>query len=1214
MKKLRIFISSPGDVQQERTVAKKVITQLNRTFSKHIELEALLWEDMPLLSTSSFQEGIDQIVNKYAIDIAVFILWSRLGSTLGKKYTKKDGSLYTSGTEYEYDMMMESFRRQGTPMMLVYVKDSPIRERLVHLTKENEIEDALQQHKAVKNFVHEHFHDASTGSNYAYTSFGESVSFESRLKSHLTNIILDRIGTYDDIIEWDESPYVGLDSFETKQSPIFFGRGKAISDIMPFIFSSFDNKESPSLILLGESGSGKSSFVKAGIIPLLDNIEGKRFKVKTTTPSVLGNNLYTGLIDIIFDSYPQLKDNPVYSELLSGISENYNFAHLQYAIQHYNNPISPILFIDQFEELFTDTRITEEQRILVLRILCGIVASKCLFLILAMRNDFYPKFNEYVDLNSIKEMVTMCYDMPPMKVSEFAEVVREPARMAGLKWEVSKDGESLDSRIINDASRIGDLPLIEFALSELYKHKSNDNVITYSTYDNLGGLDGAFRTYVDAIYNSLNDEEKTIFHELLGRLITVSSINKNVFVRKFALYDECNRSVLHQTVIKKLVDTHVFVSGKNAHGQATLTIVHEMLIKKWDVIATWIQQERKHIESNNYYENLAQHWIDSGKSKSMLIKDDETLLKAEYFDYHWHSKISIVTLEFLKKSFKYKSNLAAIRWSIYLIAYLTLMFFIIKETDWFGGNVGKNIFDTVSSFLLIIPISMNLVVHLQHKPLYLESTKIFKTWIIFSIIWIIDTLLGFHVDKKDYLTLPQNWYIVILEFVLFLLATIKSFSDYYTRKKWKRSMFKVPFWTKIFNKEKYRIATTIISAFYVIILGLLFVLILSLINENSKVETAKANAELLHNFVENADNEIGLNTNLFYHINILREEYLKTTYYDSVDINASPNDKKYELARTFYYRSMPDSVIVYLTKDTICSHQCLKALAYAQKGLYKDAASCLPKDPERLLNNFFQRMSVFDPLDIFIMAGDNKSAEQYGNSLISIFNNVNAGSEGEALATILGWRINASLEMINGNMNLASENYMEYTQTLLLSDYSDFRKYLAGLLNEIDNTLRPIPLSQYVYAGVLSYNNAKYLIDKVNSETNKILKENKIKDTCNLTLDISDCENHTRHKTWPVFLNGKWSVSIPREEGYCLEVDVVFNDNSMRTIELKMNSDDTTIVNHFAVPCRFIENNGVQIIESINGDNFIVDNEKGTLFLMSSDTIEFKKNKQSSTR
>lgn len=124
MKKLRIFISSPGDVQQERISAKKVITELNKTFAKHIILEPLLWEDMPLLATSSFQEGIDQIVNKYSIDIAIFILWSRLGSTLGKSYLKSDGSPYFSGTEYEFDMMMEAFRKNGYPRIMVYIKDT----------------------------------------------------------------------------------------------------------------------------------------------------------------------------------------------------------------------------------------------------------------------------------------------------------------------------------------------------------------------------------------------------------------------------------------------------------------------------------------------------------------------------------------------------------------------------------------------------------------------------------------------------------------------------------------------------------------------------------------------------------------------------------------------------------------------------------------------------------------------------------------------------------------------------------------------------------------------------------------------------------------------------------------------------------------------------------------------------------------------------------
>lgn len=76
MKKLRIFISSPGDVQQERMIAKRVISELSRVYQDYVILEPILWEDLPLEATGSFQEGIDYFLNQSPIDIAVFILWS----------------------------------------------------------------------------------------------------------------------------------------------------------------------------------------------------------------------------------------------------------------------------------------------------------------------------------------------------------------------------------------------------------------------------------------------------------------------------------------------------------------------------------------------------------------------------------------------------------------------------------------------------------------------------------------------------------------------------------------------------------------------------------------------------------------------------------------------------------------------------------------------------------------------------------------------------------------------------------------------------------------------------------------------------------------------------------------------------------------------------------------------------------------------------------
>lgn len=92
MKTIRIFISSPGDVRQERKIAHKVITELNSQFAKYLHIEVLMWENFPLTADSTFQEGIDYFLKSDVIDFAVFILWSRMGTPLCRKFLRPDGT------------------------------------------------------------------------------------------------------------------------------------------------------------------------------------------------------------------------------------------------------------------------------------------------------------------------------------------------------------------------------------------------------------------------------------------------------------------------------------------------------------------------------------------------------------------------------------------------------------------------------------------------------------------------------------------------------------------------------------------------------------------------------------------------------------------------------------------------------------------------------------------------------------------------------------------------------------------------------------------------------------------------------------------------------------------------------------------------------------------------------------------------------------------
>ena len=117
MKPLSNFISSPGDVAEERAKARQVIASLQLRYEQQVLLTPVLWEDLAIPATASFQEGIDLVLaERGRIDIAVFILWSRLGSSLGPAIKKPDGSSYLSGTEREFDLMLGAFEQSGRKM------------------------------------------------------------------------------------------------------------------------------------------------------------------------------------------------------------------------------------------------------------------------------------------------------------------------------------------------------------------------------------------------------------------------------------------------------------------------------------------------------------------------------------------------------------------------------------------------------------------------------------------------------------------------------------------------------------------------------------------------------------------------------------------------------------------------------------------------------------------------------------------------------------------------------------------------------------------------------------------------------------------------------------------------------------------------------------------------------------------------------------------
>jgi hypothetical protein len=123
VRKLQFFISSPGDVCEERALASRVIERLQSEYMGRVALETVLWEHEPLVATATFQV---QLVKPSESDIVISILWSRLGTRLPAQFTRADGSRYESGTEFEFEEAMEGFRKNGKPAKVKTDKSSTI--------------------------------------------------------------------------------------------------------------------------------------------------------------------------------------------------------------------------------------------------------------------------------------------------------------------------------------------------------------------------------------------------------------------------------------------------------------------------------------------------------------------------------------------------------------------------------------------------------------------------------------------------------------------------------------------------------------------------------------------------------------------------------------------------------------------------------------------------------------------------------------------------------------------------------------------------------------------------------------------------------------------------------------------------------------------------------------------------------------------------------
>ena len=613
MSQIKIFFASPSDLNDEREIAREVVDRLSRRFSHQCHVEGLFWEAEPLRATHSYQEDIP---DPASFDIVVVMLWFRLGSPLAPvaPYLDENGEPLT-GTEWEFQQAYRASEQSNgeKPALLVYRKTAP---RQVLLEDDALVEEALDQKKKLDQFWTKWFTDGEGNGTTAVHHVSGGAEFESRLEEHLRTLIRTKIkadpNTSEDVTEdlWGiaerGSPYRGLGSFDVSHSAILFGRTKARLELRDLLRDCVERGK-PAIMVVGPSGSGKSSVVKAGLLADLKRPDtiGRVVVCRHAIirPSDADGNLVQALAAGLVhqEALPELLRRGVDKNRVADwiqrdpakLAEEV-VGSLKVALDNVD-PVGHaearlVLVIDQMEELFTSSRTDIKPFV---EVLIALAKSKHVWLVATLRGDFFHELDSLPKLKALFKQGLYSLDVPTR--DEIAQIIRKPAEVAGLRFEKEPTtGASLAAELESEAfDNPHSLPLLEFALDELFKHRDRANNLTFEHYRHMGGLTGAIARTADNVISNLDEVTRRELLPVLRSLVTVTSPNAEA-TAVWADRAQLARNPRRNDVIDTLIDARLLVS-KGADGKARVRLSHESLIHNWSHLKSIVNNDRKYL-------------------------------------------------------------------------------------------------------------------------------------------------------------------------------------------------------------------------------------------------------------------------------------------------------------------------------------------------------------------------------------------------------------------------------------------------------------------------------------------------------------------------------------------------------------------------------------------------------------------------------------------
>ena len=403
-----------------------------------------------------------------------------------------------------------------------------------------------------------------------------------------------------------ECPYRGLEAFTEDNAQFFYGRDAFVNTLLERL------RDNPRfLAVFGPSGSGKSSVMRAGLIPKLR--EG----------ALLGSANWE--ITIIRPA-----DDPFQLRVATSPQNSDNFTERvgAWLAQHPEPTTRFMLVVDQFEELLASKDLKPST--LIGRLTNLLDSSPSITLIIVMRNDFYSQFTGQESLRQWLDNSRAVNIPQVLTRSELEAIIREPAKRANI---YIQDG--LFNLLVKDAIGEGEqearstiLPLLEFTLTRLWE-KRQDETLTLDAYNNMHGIRDAFTSWANITYDKLQAELPLEHRHLVQRifmdLVYIGDEHlqlPNSRQRKplTSLYYNASELKPIQEIVNKLVDARLLVESEGG-----IEIIHDVLLKEWDYLKNWIKANRTFSLWHQRLAERVREWVTTDIQEPAKHADDMLL-------------------------------------------------------------------------------------------------------------------------------------------------------------------------------------------------------------------------------------------------------------------------------------------------------------------------------------------------------------------------------------------------------------------------------------------------------------------------------------------------------------------------------------------------------------------------------------------------------------